>query len=54
MAFNSEDGSSTNPDISREESLAAAGKTIAKSVVISDERFDLRISGGKIVKAALS
>ena len=54
VAFNADTGQAANADISRDESLAAAGKTIAKSVGISDERINLRISGGKVINAALS
>ena len=52
--FNASTGQAANADISRDESLAAAGKTIARSVGISDERINLRISGGKVINAALS
>ena len=49
MPINSETGTSVNPDIPLEQTLAAAGKTLAKSIGISQEVIDKRIIGGKVI-----
>ncbi len=51
--INSTTGSSTNPDISIDESLAAYAKTLMASVGIPDERIQFRIPSSKIIHGAL-
>ncbi|MCJ8311602.1 MAG: DUF1501 domain-containing protein [Saccharospirillaceae bacterium] len=53
MPFNSETGTSVNPDISLDESLAAAGKTLAKSIGIAQGVIDKRIIGGKVINPVI-
>jgi hypothetical protein len=52
--INSVTGSSTgNLDIEYEDTLVSVGKTLAKSIGVSEERINQRIDGGKIITGAL-
>ncbi len=51
--INAANGKTDNADIPYEQTLVSVGKTLARSVGISEERINVRFNGGKIINGAL-
>lgn len=52
--INAANGKTRNADIPYDQTLVSVGKTLARSVGISEERINVRFSGGKIITGALT
>ncbi len=52
--INTQTGSSANPDVPPQDTLAAYGKTIIKAAGLSDEKVNTRVPAGKVINACFS